>query len=169
MTPSHPNSRPGPAKAQRGPKQPPLRLVHGDDDRLTIAWTPPPLENVAVWRLVCWDGDDRAIARLDLRPRRRPRASFTGLAQHAQPFTISISAVGADGTIAWQTGLDEIVLRSDRQTRRVDIAGPQRRGRPGQGPKGKRYTRRGPAPGGGERPDAPDARQQQKVRPARSA
>jgi hypothetical protein len=123
---SPPHGRPSDTAATRAQ----VKLLHADSDRLTITWAPPPLENVATWQIICFDGGDRAIARLQLRPRRRPRASFTGLAVHAQPFTVAISAVAADGTITWQAGLGDLALPEDRQIRHVDVSTAQKPSRP---------------------------------------
>jgi hypothetical protein len=64
-----------------------------------------------LWRVVCWDDRDAAVARLELSGTHR-RATFAGLARLRQPFTIAVSALAADGSVLWQAGLADLYLRA---------------------------------------------------------
>jgi hypothetical protein len=74
-----------------------------------VEWSAEP--DPRLWRVVCWDGRDAAIARLELSGTHR-RATFAGLARLRQPFTIAVSALAADGSVLWQAGLADLYLRA---------------------------------------------------------
>jgi hypothetical protein len=104
-----------------------LRLARATSDQLTVGWD--RRADVAVWQVVCWDSRAAPVARLRLGAKHR-RATVVGLAVLAQPFTISVSGIGADGSILWQAGLDELRLDPRRRLRREGVSG---RGREHEG------------------------------------
>jgi len=86
-----------------------LRVVRATRDQLRVEWSGGP--EPRFWRVVCWDGRDTAVARLELRGSHRG-ATFAGLAGLRQPFTIAVSGLGADGSVLWQAGLADLYLRA---------------------------------------------------------
>jgi hypothetical protein len=86
-----------------------LRVVRATRDQLRVEWSAKP--DPRLWRVVCWDGRDTAVARLELGGTHR-RATFAGLARLRQPFTIAVSGLGADGSVLWQAGLADLYLRA---------------------------------------------------------
>jgi hypothetical protein len=81
-----------------------LRVVRATRDQLRVEWTAPA--DPFCWRVVCWDGRDAAVARLELTGTHR-RATFARLARLPQPFTIAVSGLAADGSVLWQAGLSD--------------------------------------------------------------
>jgi hypothetical protein len=120
-----------------------LRLARATSDQLTVAWD--RRADVAVWRVVCWDRHAVPVARLGLGAKHR-RATVAGLAALAQPFTIGVSAIGADGSILWQAGLDELRLDPRRPLRSERASG---RGREQDARTNARARRRAPDAGKG--------------------
>jgi len=88
-------------------------------DQLRVAWSVEA--DPFSWRVVCWDSRDAAIARLKLGGTHR-RATFAGLARLQQPFTIAVSGLGADGSVLWQGGLDDLYLRASRPAGRAGVS-----------------------------------------------
>jgi hypothetical protein len=86
-----------------------LRVVRATRDQLRVEWSAEP--DPRLWRVVCWDCRDTAVARLELSGAHR-RATFAGLARLQQPFTIAVSGLGADGSVLWQGGLADLYLRA---------------------------------------------------------
>jgi len=91
-----------------------------------------------VWQLVCWDDRAAPVARIRLGAKHL-RATVAGLAVLAQPFTISVSGIGADGSVLWQAGLDELRLDPRRRLRSERGSG---RGREQEGEANTRGRRR---------------------------
>jgi len=96
-----------------------LRVVRATRDQLQVAWSAEadPLS----WQVICWDSRDAAVARLQLTGTHR-RATFAGLARLRQPFTIAVSGLGADGSVLWQGGLDDLYLRASRPAGRAGVS-----------------------------------------------
>jgi hypothetical protein len=90
-----------------------LWLARATRDQLGVAWSALP--DAVVWQVVCWDSDDAAVGRLRLTGTHR-RATFARLAGLRQPFTIAVSALGADGSVLWQRGIADLFLRPDQTT-----------------------------------------------------
>ena len=112
-----------------------LRVVRATRDQLRVEWSAEP--DLCLWRVVCWDGRDTAVARLELSGTHR-RATFAGLARLRQPFTIAVSGLGADGSVLWQAGLADLYLRAGdpagraRGSERVRTSGQQGTVSPGR-------------------------------------
>jgi hypothetical protein len=102
-----------------------LRLLRVTGDQLAVGWS--AVAGVASWQVLCWDGDDRPVARLVLDARHQ-RATFTGLAGLAAPFTIAVSGLTNTGSVRWQGGLADLTLRSDSRAgyRPVSAESPSR-------------------------------------------
>src|SRR5215218_874264 len=94
-----------------GPGGDALRVVRATRDQLGVAWSAEA--DPFSWQVVCWDGRDGAVARLNLTGTHR-RATFAGLARLQQPFTIAVSGLGRDGSVLWQGGLADLYLRAAR-------------------------------------------------------
>src|SRR5262249_15924292 len=143
-----------------------IRVVRATRDQLRVEWSAEP--DPRLWRVVCWDGRDTAVARLELSGAHR-RATFAGLARLREPFTIAVSGLGAHGAVRWQGGLADLYLRagdpagraggseqmrtslqrctgSPRRRERVSPKRPQKDGpsaKTGKTPKPKKKTARG--------------------------
>lgn len=89
-----------------------LHLLRVTDDQLAVGW--PAIAGVASWQVLCWDRDDRPVARLALGARHQ-RATFTALAGLAAPFTIAVSGLTETGSVRWQAGLADLSLRPDNR------------------------------------------------------
>jgi hypothetical protein len=88
-------------------------LARATRDQLGVAWSALP--DAVAWQVVCWDSHDAAVGLLRLTGRHR-RATFARLAGLRQPFTIAVSALGADGSVLWQRGLVDLYLSADQTT-----------------------------------------------------
>lgn len=112
-----------------------LRVVRATRDQLRVEWSTEP--DPRLWRVVCRDGRDTAVARLELGGTHR-RATFAGLARLRQPFTIAVSGLGADGSVLWQAGLADLYLRASdpagraRGSDRVRASGQRDTASPGR-------------------------------------
>jgi hypothetical protein len=108
-----------------------LWLARATRDQLGVAWSAVP--DALAWQVVCWDSHDAAVGRLRLTGRHR-RATFARLAGLRQPFTISVSGLGPDGSVLWQRGIADLYLRADQTTedeRASDSRPAQKQRRPG--------------------------------------
>jgi hypothetical protein len=131
-------SEPGGAAGSDGDR---LRVVRTTRDQLRVEWSAEA--DPRLWRVVCWDGRNAAVARLKLSGTHR-RATFAGLRRLQQPFTIAVSALGADGSVLWQAGLADLLLSAGDPTGRPgdsDRTGGQR-GAAGQGRSGPASAKR---------------------------
>src|SRR5205807_8544931 len=93
--------------------------VRATRDQLRVEWSGGP--EPRFWRVVCWDGRDTAVARLELRGSHRG-ATFAGLAGLRQPFTIAVSGLAGDGSVLWQAGLADLYLRASRAAGREGVS-----------------------------------------------
>src|SRR5438477_10856708 len=96
-----PRQQPSPRRRSR-PEPDGLQLVRATRDKLEFVW--PAVSNVRSWRVVCWDGHDRAVALLTLSSEHR-RATLVGLRSLQPPFTVAVSGLRGDGGVIWQDGL----------------------------------------------------------------
>src|SRR6266702_1369994 len=108
-----PRQQPSPRRRSR-PEPEGLRLVRAKRDKLELVW--PAVSNVRSWRVVCWEGKDKAVALLTLSSEHR-RATLAGLRSSQQPFTVAISGLGSDGTVIWQDGLADLTPHDSDQRR----------------------------------------------------
>jgi hypothetical protein len=109
-----PRQQPSPRRRLR-PEPDGLQLVRSTRDKLELVW--PAVSNVRSWRVVCWDGRDRAVALLTLSSEHR-RATLAGLRLLQQPFTVAVSGLDGDGAVIWQDGLADLRPRDSDQERR---------------------------------------------------
>jgi hypothetical protein len=126
--PSGGGDRGGTGLLREGPPAPlrtPLRVVRATRDQLRVEWT--ARADPFCWRVVCWDGRDAAVARLELTGTHR-RATFAGLARLPQPFTIAVSGLAADGSVLWQAGLSDLYLHGGSPAGRAGASGRARTG-----------------------------------------
>jgi hypothetical protein len=101
-----------------------LRLLRATGDQLAVGW--PAIGGVASWQVLCWDRDNRTVARLALGARHQ-RATFTALAGLAAPFTIAVSGLTDAGSVRWQAGLADLTLRSDSRAEDRPVTGESKR------------------------------------------
>jgi len=109
-----PRQQPSPRRRSR-PEPEGLQLVRATRDKLELVW--PAVSNVRSWRVVCWDGKDKAVALLTLSSEHR-RAPLAGLRALQQLFTVAVSGLGGDGAVIWQDGLADLTPRDSDQGRR---------------------------------------------------
>jgi hypothetical protein len=100
-------------RSRRAPDR--FQLLGSTRDKLELVW--PAVNNVRSWRIVCWDGRDRAVALLTLTSEHR-HATIAGLRSLQGPFTIAISGLGSDGNVIWQEGLADLTPNDGDQRRR---------------------------------------------------